>query len=60
MLDKVLLAVDGSDYSRKAIPLAIDVALKSNGDVVVLRVREHVVDRAARWELEQRQRPKGS
>jgi nucleotide-binding universal stress UspA family protein len=53
MLDKVLLAVDGSDYSRKAIPLAIDLAKKSNGNVVVLHVREHTVDRGGTWELEE-------
>jgi nucleotide-binding universal stress UspA family protein len=52
MFEKILLAVDGSDHSRRAISMAIDTAKKSNGSVVVVHVREHVVDRGGTWELE--------
>jgi nucleotide-binding universal stress UspA family protein len=52
MFEKILLAVDGSDHSRRAVSVAIDTARKSNGSVVVVHVREHVVDRAGAWELE--------
>lgn len=52
MFEKILLAVDGPAHSEKAVPIAIDVAKKSDGEVVVLHVREHVVGRAGGWELE--------
>ena len=52
MFEKVLLAIDGSAHSDKAVPVAIDIAKKSNGEVVVLHVREHEVTRGATWERE--------
>lgn len=50
--EKVLLAVDGSDHSARAIPVAADIATKSNGEVLVFHAREHVVARGGSWELE--------
>jgi nucleotide-binding universal stress UspA family protein len=44
-----LLAVDGSDHSRKATALAVEAAGQSQGEVVVVHVREHVVDRGGVW-----------
>lgn len=36
MFQKVLLAVDGSDHSAKAVPVAADIARKSKGEVLVI------------------------
>ena len=40
MLDKLLLAVDQSEHSRKAIPATIELARAGGGTVHVLHVRE--------------------
>jgi nucleotide-binding universal stress UspA family protein len=53
MFEKVLLAVDGSEHSAKAVPVAVDIAKKSNGEVLVYHVREHVTGKGGRWELEE-------
>lgn len=52
MLEQVLLAIDGSEHSKRAIPLAADIARKSKGKVVVIHVREHDARRGPVWELE--------
>ncbi len=52
MFEKVLLAVDGSEPARRAIPLAIDIAKKSGGEVIVFHAREHTVARGGDWDLE--------
>jgi nucleotide-binding universal stress UspA family protein len=52
MLEQILLAVDGSEHSKRAIPLAADIARKSKGTVVVVHVREHQVARGPVWERE--------
>lgn len=51
MFEKVLLAVDASYHSRRAIPLASEIAKNSGGEVVVLHVREHVTGKGV-WENE--------
>jgi nucleotide-binding universal stress UspA family protein len=56
MFEKIVLAVDGSEQSRKAVPLAVDVARKSDAEVVVVHVREHVVDLGGVWEQESQSR----
>lgn len=56
MFEKLVLAVDGSEQSRRAVPLAIDIAKKSNGEVVVVHVREHTVDLGGVWEQESQTR----
>ena len=45
MFQKVLLAVDGSEHSGKAVPVAADIAKKSDGEVLVFHVREYQVAR---------------
>ena len=40
MLEKILLAVDMSDHSRKAVPAAAELARAGNGSVHVVHVRE--------------------
>ena len=53
MFQKVLLAVDGSEHSAKAVPVAADIAKKSDGEVFVYHVREYLVGRGGGWELEE-------
>ena len=43
MFDKIMLAVDGSEPSERAVPVAADLAHKYGSEVVVVHVRE--VDR---------------
>ena len=52
MFQKVLLAVDGSEDSAKAVPVAADIAKKSNGEVLVFHAREYVVARGGSYQLE--------
>jgi nucleotide-binding universal stress UspA family protein len=40
MLEKMLLAVDDSDHSRKAVPAVVELARAGGGTVQVLHVRE--------------------
>jgi nucleotide-binding universal stress UspA family protein len=40
VFDKVLLAVDGSAHACRAVPVAVDLAKKSGGEVVILHARE--------------------
>lgn len=41
MFERILLAVDGSEHSAKAIPVAGDLARRYGGEIIVLHVREH-------------------
>jgi nucleotide-binding universal stress UspA family protein len=43
MFETILLAVDGSEHSAKAVPVAGDLARRYEGEVIVLHVREHEV-----------------
>ncbi len=43
MFEKILLAVDGSEHSRRAVPVASELARVCHGEVFVLHVREHEV-----------------
>jgi nucleotide-binding universal stress UspA family protein len=58
VFERVLLAVDESPYSRRAIPAAVDIAKKSGGEVVVFHVREHTSYSGVEgsWELESKER----
>jgi nucleotide-binding universal stress UspA family protein len=56
MFEKIVLAVDGSEQSQKAVPLAVDVGKKSGSEVVVVHVREHLVDLGGVWEQESQSR----
>ena len=47
----MLLAVDGSEHSAKAVPVAADIAKKSNGEVAY-HAREYVVGRGGSYQLE--------
>ncbi len=43
MFERVLLAVDGSEHSERAIPVAAELARKFGSEVSVLNVRELVL-----------------
>ncbi|HXM55351.1 MAG TPA: universal stress protein [Candidatus Dormibacteraeota bacterium] len=52
MFQKVLLAVDGSEHSAKAVPVAADIAKKSNGEVVVFHAREFLLAKGSAYATE--------
>jgi nucleotide-binding universal stress UspA family protein len=52
MFKHILVAIDGSIYSQKALPTAIEVAQKFGSDVYVLHVREDDRTRAGAFSLE--------
>ena len=52
MFQKVLLAVDGSEHSARAVPVAADIAKKSDGEVLVFHVREYQVVRGGAYPME--------
>jgi nucleotide-binding universal stress UspA family protein len=41
VFERILLAVDGSEHSGKAVPVAGDLGRRYGGEVLVLHVREH-------------------
>lgn len=47
MFKHIVVAIDSSEYSTRAIPTAIEVARSFQADVFVLHVREHALGRAA-------------
>ncbi len=51
MFEHILLAIDGSDYSRNAIPAAIEVAKRFKADIHIVHVQEHSRGRAAAFPL---------
>lgn len=52
MFKHILVAIDGSEYSQRALPTAIDVARKFESDVFVLHVSEHDRGRAVAYSIE--------
>ena len=46
MFKHILVAIDGSEYSRQAVPTAIEAAMSFGADVFVLHVREQPRGRA--------------
>ena len=61
MFERILLAVDESAYSRQAVPVAVDIAKKSKGEIVVFHVREHASYSGVEgsWELESKEKAHG-
>jgi nucleotide-binding universal stress UspA family protein len=41
VFQRILLAVDGSEHSARAIPVAADLAFRYSGEVLVFHAREH-------------------
>ena len=52
MFSKILVAIDGSQFSKRVVPTAIEVAGKFKAEVYVLHVSEHDHGRAAVYTLE--------
>jgi nucleotide-binding universal stress UspA family protein len=52
MYTRILLAVDGSEHSKKAVPAAADLAKCADGEIRVFHVREVEVGRAGVVPLE--------
>jgi nucleotide-binding universal stress UspA family protein len=52
MFHRILLAVDGSEHSYRAVPIAADLARRYEGEVIVFHVREHELTWGADIEIE--------
>jgi nucleotide-binding universal stress UspA family protein len=52
MFKKILVAIDGSSYSKLVLPAALEVAAKFDSEILVLHVSEHDRGRAAVFTLE--------
>ena len=52
MFERILLAVDGSEHSMKAVDVAGDLARRYEGEVIVLHVREHEITWGADIDIE--------
>jgi nucleotide-binding universal stress UspA family protein len=52
MFEKILLAIDGSDHSAKAVPVVGDLATKLGSQVSVLHVREREASKVGAFDLE--------
>ena len=52
MFNRILVAIDDSEYTRQVIPTATELARKFQGDVFVLHVAEHDRGRAAVYSTE--------
>jgi nucleotide-binding universal stress UspA family protein len=52
MFETILLAVDGSEHSAKAVDVAGDLARRYEGEVIVLHVREHEITWGADIDIE--------
>ncbi|HVC75184.1 MAG TPA: universal stress protein [Candidatus Micrarchaeaceae archaeon] len=52
MFNHVMVALDGSSYSHRTLPTAIELAKKFGADLFVLHVSEHDRGRAAVYSLE--------
>ena len=52
MFERILLAVDGSEHSRRAVVVAGDMSRRYGGEVIVLHVREHELTWGADIDIE--------
>ena len=52
MFKKILVAIDGSDYSKHALPTAIEVAQKFGAELFIVHIAEHDRGRAAAFTIE--------
>ena len=51
MFDRILLAVDGSEQSDKAVAIASDLARNSKGEILVFHVREKAAVRYGSFDV---------
>jgi nucleotide-binding universal stress UspA family protein len=52
MFKHILVAIDGSAYSREALPAAVEMAKKFGSEILVLHVSEHDRGRSVVYSLE--------
>lgn len=52
MFERILLPVDGSEHSRRAVAIAVDLARRYGAEVVVLHAREHELTWGADIDIE--------
>src|ERR671924_279869 len=52
MFETILLPVDGSEPSKRAVRVATDLAKSAGGEVVVLHVKERQINRFGVFDLE--------
>lgn len=52
MFDRILLAVDGSEQSDRAVSLASEIAKESNSEVLVFHVREKAAVRFGSYDVD--------
>ena len=52
MFKQILVALDESPYSQRALPTAIAIAKKFEGEIFVVHVSEHDMGRAAAFSME--------
>ena len=52
MFEHILVAIDGSSYTKQALPAAAEIAKKFDSEIFVLHVSEHDRGRAAVYTLE--------
>jgi nucleotide-binding universal stress UspA family protein len=52
MFHRILLAVDGSEHSRKGVPIAGDLSRRYGAEVVVFHVQEHEMSWAGDIDVE--------
>lgn len=52
MFEKILVAIDAADYSKEALPTAIEVAKKFDSQLFIVHVAEHDRGRAAAYTVE--------
>ena len=55
MFDKVLLAVDSSEHSTKAVAAAVEIAKMSGGEVLVFHVRAFLAARGGQLDVDLRE-----
>ncbi len=52
MLEKVLLPIDGSEHSMRAVETVKELSHVGGGEVIVLHLREREISRAGAYDLE--------
>lgn len=52
MFEHILVAIDGSSYTKQALPAAAEIARKFDSEILVLHVSEHDRGRAAVYTFE--------
>lgn len=52
MITRILLAVDGSEWSNRAIPMAAELARKFGAEIVVFHAQERVMGRGGSYAVE--------